>query len=275
MTITGLEHSYDAFPRIEAAFQTALDESLSPRGPDLLYDLVGELGLAPGAPVLDLGCGEGGPALRLADRFGFAVQGIDPVPRHIELARARAAAERPELAERVRFLLGTAEALPVADADVELIWCREVLYHIADLHQVFAECRRVLRPGGRMVIYNHFVTDSRALEGWWYASHGIVAASAEAATVEAALARQRFRTVQALDLGGEFGEYAAETAGAPGRRLLHTARLLRDPERYIRQFGRANYDLMLADCLWHVYRMIGTLRARVYVLARDKTVAPA
>lgn len=57
-----------------------------------------------------------------------------------------------------------------------------------------------------------------------------------------------------------------EDTGEPGRRLLHAARLLRDPERYIAKFGRSAYDIMLGDCLWHVYRMIGKLSARVYLL---------
>ena len=47
----------------------------------------------------------------------------------------------------------------------------------------------------------------------------------------------------------------------------HAARLLRDPERYIARFGRQNYDIKLGDCLWHVYRMIGKLSSRVYLLS--------
>src|SRR5262249_34139472 len=49
-----LEQFYDEYPRIEEAFLAALDESLNPRGPDLLYDLVAELGLPPGAVALDV-----------------------------------------------------------------------------------------------------------------------------------------------------------------------------------------------------------------------------
>jgi SAM-dependent methyltransferase len=76
-----LEQAYDAYPRIEEEFSAALDQSLDPRGPDLLYDLVARLGLAPGAVALDVGCGEGRQALALHQRFGFHVTGIDPVPR--------------------------------------------------------------------------------------------------------------------------------------------------------------------------------------------------
>jgi hypothetical protein len=61
-------------------------------------------------------------------------------------------------------------------------------------------------------------------------------------------------------------------AGAIGRRrrkLLHAARLLRDSERYRARFGGAAYEIMLGDCLWHVYAMLGKLKRRVYVLARS------
>jgi hypothetical protein len=43
---------------------------------------------------------------------------------------------------------------------------------------------------------------------------------------------------------------------------------LRAPERYVGQFGQAAYDIMLGDCLWHVYAMIGKLSRRVYLLSR-------
>jgi SAM-dependent methyltransferase len=272
MTVPSLNESYDEYPRIEADFQAALDESLHPRGPSLLYDIVSQLGLPPGAHVLDVGCGEGWHTIELAERFGFAIQGIDPVPRNVQLAHERlreASTRSPELGERVRFQLGSAEAMPIADARIDLIWCREVIYVIAGLDTMFAECRRVLRPGGRMLIYCNFVTNRHELPDWWYASLGIVAASAEASSVEAAFQRQGFRVEQSLALGSEFGEYAQESTGEPGRRLLHAARLLRDPERYIARFGRTNYDIMLSDCFWHIYRMIGKLSPRIYLLARD------
>ena len=128
-----LDEFYDDYPRIEAAFQAALDESLRPRGPELLYEMVNKLGLSPGASVVDLGCGEGQHSIKLANQFGFAVQGIDPVPRHIELANEgldKAAKRHPELSQLVRFRLGAAEALPIRDASVDLIWCRDVLVQV-------------------------------------------------------------------------------------------------------------------------------------------------
>lgn len=124
-----LERAYDDYPRIEEGFQATLDMSLNPRGPEMLYDIVRNLRLPPGAIAVDVGCGEGKQALQLAERFGFAVSGFDPVRRHIELAneaRMSAIDRYPEVTGLVRFELGTAEALPVDDASVDLVWCRDV-----------------------------------------------------------------------------------------------------------------------------------------------------
>ena len=65
--------------------------------------------------------------------------------------------------------------------------------------------------------------------------------------------------------GLEWGEHAQAHSGKPGRRLLHLARLLREPDRY--RFGAQAYEIMLGDCLWHVYRLLGKTGG-VYVLAK-------
>jgi SAM-dependent methyltransferase len=255
---------YDAYPRLEEQFQATLDESVHPRGPELLYDLVGGFDLAPGTPVLDVGCGEGRHARALAERFRFAVLGLDPVPRHIEIA------VRQARHEQVSFVLGRAERLPVGDASVGLVWCRDVLVHVADLERVYAEFHRVLRPGGRALVYQMFGTDRLEPREarWLFATAGVVPASADPRVTEDAVASSGLRVDECLDLGAEWGEYSEENHGTAGRKLLHAARLLRDPQRYTARYGASAYDIMLGDCLWHVYRMIGKLTGRVYALSR-------
>ena len=208
--------------------------------------------------------------MKLARDFGVAVHGIDPVSRHIEIARealAEAVETMPELRKRVRFELGTAEAQPVADASVDLIWCKDVLVHVDALDDALAECRRVLRSGGFMLIYHSvFWTDriTPAEAELFVSPPGVFQTDPE--RVEASFIRAGFQIDECIELASEWGEWGEEATGQAGRRLIHTARLLRAPERYIAQFGQSNYNIMLGDCLWHVNRMIGKMSPRVYVL---------
>jgi hypothetical protein len=72
---------------------------------------------------------------------------------------------------------------------------------------------------------------------------------------------------ECIILGIEWGEFFEAQSGKAGRLLLHAGRLLRDPERYIDRFGQRNYDIKFGDCLWHVYRLVGKLSGRIYVLS--------
>jgi SAM-dependent methyltransferase len=259
-----LDESYGEFPRIEEAFRAALDESLQPRGPELLYELVEGLGLPEGSLVVDVGCGDGTHSHRLAERFGFSVVGIDPLPPG-------------DAAARVRFLRGSAEALPVEDEAADLVWCRDILVHVADLDRAFAEFHRVLRDGGHALVYQTFATDRLEPReaGWLWQALGVVAHSTDPARTEAAIAAAALRVDERIDLGSEWGEWSEERSGPAGRKLLWAARLLRDPERYRARFGEAAYEIMLGDCLWHVYAMIGKLERRVHVLSRRGASARA
>jgi SAM-dependent methyltransferase len=97
----------------------------------------------PGERVLDLGCGAG--------RFVAALQaaGADPVGVEVAeaaLERARAVAPGADL-RRVE----PDGSLPLGHGSIDLVWCSEVLEHVADLSHVLLEVRRVLRPGGRLL----------------------------------------------------------------------------------------------------------------------------
>jgi ubiquinone/menaquinone biosynthesis C-methylase UbiE len=253
-----LHESYDEFPRIEEEFHEVLEESLHPRGPEALYDVVATLGLRPGASVVDVGCGEGTQAAALSKRFGFNVLGVDPIPRHVDVAQEAG----------VSCELGRAERLPVDDDSVDLVWCRDVLTEIPDLEPVFVEMHRVLRPGGRALVYLMLTTD--LLEPEEAARfHGDKLTSMDEQRVEAAIRGAALHVDERVEIGSQWGEQAEEEAGKPGRRLLWAARLMRDPDRYIERFGTRNYEIMLRDCHWHVYAMIGKLHRRAYVLSKN------
>lgn len=261
---------YDTFPRVEAAFAARLDESLSPRAPSVLLQVARELDLPPDSRVVDVGCGEGAHAFRLATHFGFRVLGIDPVQRHLDLAREARREVAPDIASRVSFERGTATRIPAPDRSLDLVWSRDVMVHVDHPVDAFHEFARVLRPGGYVVSYQVVATDLLGDDeaDWLFDVMGVVPSSTDPRVLDEAIARSGLEVVDTLDLAGEWGEWSQEQEGAVGRALLHLARLLREPERYRAEFGDAAYDVMLGDCRWQVYRTMGKLGARIDVLRR-------
>jgi len=99
--------------------------------------------------VLDLGCGSGTLAVELA-RAGARVVGIDGDEDMLRRAAAKAEAARVELSLRA----GLADAIPLEDGAVDVVVCSLLWHHLvpADRSVGLIECRRVLRPGGRLLI---------------------------------------------------------------------------------------------------------------------------
>jgi len=246
--------THGRFDAIENAFHSALDETLDPRGPDSLFDLVAAMGLPAGSTVVDVGCGRGRQAVELARRFGFTVIGVDPLDR---TADATKEAETLRTGS-VRFTNGTAESIPVDNAQVDLIFCRESLMY-TDLSAAMSEFARVLRPGGRGLVYlvlnDSRITDAEIRQLW----EPLVPSPLHPSDVDHALHHAGLTIDEQIDYRSEWGELSQEQDGTAGQRLLYAARMLRQPERYIEEFGRSNYDIMLGDCLWHIYRMLGKL----------------
>ncbi len=101
-----------------------------------------------GERVLDLGCGAG-HFLSLIRR-----RQADPIGVEIsERALARARAREPEAETH---LLAADGSIPLQHGSIDLVWCSEVLEHVADVGQLLNEVRRVLRPGGRLLVTTPF-----------------------------------------------------------------------------------------------------------------------
>lgn len=107
--------------------------------------------LQPGQTVLDLGSGGGIDCFLAARAVGPTgwVIGVDMTPEMVSKARANASKGG---FENVEFRLGEIEALPVADASVDVIISNCVLNLSPEKSRVLAEAFRVLRPGGRIVV---------------------------------------------------------------------------------------------------------------------------
>lgn len=100
--------------------------------------------------LLVVGAGQGHDLVHLPPAV-TSVVAVEPDPAMRRRARGRAqAAPMP-----VRLVAGTAERLPVADRAVDTVVCTLVLCGVDDLGAALAEIRRVLRPGGRLLLLEH------------------------------------------------------------------------------------------------------------------------
>jgi ubiquinone/menaquinone biosynthesis C-methylase UbiE len=96
--------------------------------------------------ILDLGCGTGRFSHCLASQFNAEVIGLDPSSKMLQVARAK------QGDPRVHYELGRAEAVPLANASVDLIFVSMSLHHFTDRTLAALECRRVLSDHGTVVV---------------------------------------------------------------------------------------------------------------------------
>ena len=108
------------------------------------------LELGAGRSLLDVACGAGGPALRIAALTGCSVAGIDVHESAISTARSLSA-ER-HLDARAEFRVAdAAHALPFSDGSFDAVTCIDAINHFPDRPRILSEWRRVLKPGGRLL----------------------------------------------------------------------------------------------------------------------------
>jgi SAM-dependent methyltransferase len=108
----------------------------------------------PGAAVLEVGCGPGHLSLRLAREHGLEVTGLDLDPATIERARANAKRAWRGAEPSPAFALGDVASLPFADSSIDVVVSTLSLHHWAGPTKGLAEIGRVLRPGGRAIIWD-------------------------------------------------------------------------------------------------------------------------
>lgn len=97
-----------------------------------------------GRRLLNVGCGTGGFSA-LAHRAGADVWGVDASAEAVALAAARTPGARALLAE--------AEALPLPDRSVDIVYCYSTLEHVTSARRAVREMIRVLRPDGALYLY--------------------------------------------------------------------------------------------------------------------------
>lgn len=107
-------------------------------------------GLTSGMRVLDVGGGLGGPARTLAVECGCHVTVIDLTESYVQAAEALTA--RLGLGDRVTHQVGNALELPFDNGMFDVVWTQNSGMNIAAKEQLYADFRRVLRPGGLLAL---------------------------------------------------------------------------------------------------------------------------
>lgn len=118
------------------------DLTLRPGGIRLTDRALEVCRFAPGARLLDVGCGPGATVEHLAS-LGFAVSGVDPSLKLLAQGRARTG---------LPLTAGRAEALPFGAETADGVFCECVLSVVEEPLRALAEMRRVLAPGGYLVL---------------------------------------------------------------------------------------------------------------------------
>jgi ubiquinone/menaquinone biosynthesis C-methylase UbiE len=114
--------------------------------------VVDEIGVQPGATLLDIGAGVGPATVEAAKRVvpDGVVIAVEPSRFMRSMLRARRQWQRTRRAIDIRS--GSAEALPVADSSIDAAWAVNAVHHFDDVQRAMEELARVLKPGGRALL---------------------------------------------------------------------------------------------------------------------------
>ena len=218
-----------------------LDASLDPRGKDFLFELFASLGPQAGQVVVDVGARDGRHLRRLVEEHGLVGVGFDPVP------------QSPEIVEAAM------ESLPLGDAGADWIWARDMLVHV-DAEAGFAECARVLRPGGRMVAYVTLATELLEPRETAWLMDAVALTSLDGGVIERAAGAAGLELEQRIAVGSEWRERMIEDGEWDANEgLLRISRM--------RRLG-IDSPPHAADLLWGVYQLLGKLEPTIFVWRR-------
>jgi ubiquinone/menaquinone biosynthesis C-methylase UbiE len=101
-----------------------------------------------GKTVLDLGCSAGYILASFLDQAPFTAIGADIDDSALAMGRAA-------YGDRITFIKSSAEAIPLPDQSVDIIYAIDTVEHLQKLDEILLDCHRVLRPGGLFLIHFH------------------------------------------------------------------------------------------------------------------------
>lgn len=219
-----------------------------------------------GLRVADIGCGGGIYSSAFLDQGASSVMGVD-----FSQAMISGAQERNAGREGIEFRQGDATATGLPSESVDLVFQRALIHHLADYEACFTEARRLLVPGGALLVQDRTAADVQQpasashLRGYFFECFPRLLEvelkrRPDTSKVQAAMQAAGFVDMQSSTVWEDrryynsFEEYAQELAQRTGRSILHE---LSDTELeelidYIRARVPANQSFVERDCwtLW-------------------------
>jgi SAM-dependent methyltransferase len=183
------------------------------------------------ARVFDAGCGFGTTAILFALLGAEAAHGVDHAKRMIDTVDAFMPLLPADVRGRVALRLGSVTDIQAADDTYDLVWCNEAISHFRDYEGFINEARRILRPGGTLVISdgnnarNPLVRRSaRAI--WEGFERGEAGERVEGHLVETPFVEKRRRIIAAEvpELASEAAELAELTSGMSRAKIVDACR---------------------------------------------------
>jgi ubiquinone/menaquinone biosynthesis C-methylase UbiE len=167
---------YTTITEVDDATQGALADAMISRAADpamqeIRASYIDALDAPRHAALAEIGCGPGDVLHAIADQTGARrAIGVDPSP--VMIARAR---ERHADATALEFVEGEAEALPFGEDSLDAAVFHTCLCHLANPDLALGEVRRVLRPGGRLAVFDGDYATATAAVSDGDPVHGAVA----------------------------------------------------------------------------------------------------
>ncbi len=246
------------------------DISCNPMSSEKLFDLAAEHGVTKDSLVLDIGCANGGVSRQLLDKTGCKIEGVELLELLVEMGQK----ENAKLAVDDRFNIqqGSITDIPFKDDTFDFVFCDDVMGMVEDIEKALVECRRVLKPGGKMLIYASYKTD-RITESEF---NELCAAQGGPSTMSSLEATEKhiknnFKIVDKLVIGSQFTQNSTEKSkelSEAAKGMLRVARLLTWPDKYIKKYGEQRYRTVLAGSHWSAYILLGKLQPIVFILQK-------
>ena len=124
------------------------------RGRAATIEVAALANIKPSDHILDVGCGLGGTARFLAEKYQCKVIGIDLTEEYISVGNRLS--ELVGLSDRVQLFQGSALDIPYEDETFDIIWTEHVQMNIADKKRFYTQLARVLKPGGHLLFHDVF-----------------------------------------------------------------------------------------------------------------------